>query len=304
MASHKIVVARVPADKQAAVSQALTQTLGIGKEYADPIASSAPIVILDGLEPEQATAIKAALAPVEQAGAQLAISAAESSSMAQINWQDSPPQVAGRGVETYKPGYTPPAPPPQPVAPAPVAPAPAAPRPASSAGSGARPVAMAPGVQAVCPHCGRPIQIVLSPAGAPVSTGTGIQQVPVPPGLADTGNAAFGSGIPAPLPEVPNVPPARPAGKPPSSSATRAGPMDLEEFERGVGGGKPPSASADALLRQLDASLPAKDPGLRALEGEDEAPPKGPPRGSPKGRKRTTPSPKGGAARRFRDRRR
>jgi hypothetical protein len=77
--------------------------------------------------------------------------------------------------------------------------------------------------------------------------------------------------------------------------------MDLEEFERGVGGGKPPSASADALLRQLDASLPAKDPGLRALEQGGQAQPQ--PRTPP--RKKTTPPPRGrdsAAARRHRRR--
>jgi len=36
--------------------------------------------------------------------------------------------------------------------------------------------------------------------------------------------------------------------------------MDLEDFEKGVGGGTAqPQSTGDDLLRQLDAALPAKD---------------------------------------------
>ena len=43
--------------------------------------------------------------------------------------------------------------------------------------------------------------------------------------------------------------------------------MDIEDFEKGVGGGatsQPPTG--DDLLKQLDAALPPKNAGLRALE--------------------------------------
>jgi hypothetical protein len=50
--------------------------------------------------------------------------------------------------------------------------------------------------------------------------------------------------------------------------------MDLEEFERGVRGGEEPSSPVnDALLKQLDAAVPTKDPGLRALEEKTPPPP-------------------------------
>jgi hypothetical protein len=288
LANHKIVVASVPPNAQPAVTTALAQLLGIQEEVAKQITGSAPIVVLGGLVPEQATAILEAFAPVKRAGAQIVISAAESASMPHITWP-TPPLIARRGLDTYMPGYV--APPPAPVS----TPAPAPPAAATRPGSGVGAAQVATGsAQIPCPHCGKAIIVAFaqppSAAAGAGMTGSGIRQVPVPLGLADAGPVA------APLPEVPNVPPARPASQPVQSSATRAGPMDLEEFERGVGGGKPPSASADALLRQLDASLPAKDPGLRALEG---SPPKAPDDKKGRGSGKHGPT----SARRFRDRR-
>jgi len=99
-----------------------------------------------------------------------------------------------------------------------------------------------------CPHCGGTIDLHVVVAGASRAT----------PARA----AGPGPGMTA-LPEVPVVSgPAAPANPP--AGGPRTGPMDLEEFERGVGGGGPSQqATGDELLRQLDASLPEKAAGPR-----------------------------------------
>lgn len=291
MAEHKIVLAAAPPAAQGPVAAALAKLFGIELPVAQQIVQGAPIVILDGLAPEQAGAILDAMQPVRQAGGQVVISAASGSAMGKVNWP-SPPKVAGRGLETYKPGYVPP-----PAAPTQV-PTPRPPaRPPTGAGVGTPTSA----VLLRCPHCNSPIRLTISSIATGPLQGpgdTGIRQVPVPVALQDAPALSELPVAESALPEVPNVP-GKTESRPPSSS-TRVGPMDLEEFERAVGGGKPPPPTGDALLRQLDASLPAKDPGLRALEqGPGPAAPKPP---TPPGSARVTPG--SITARRLRDRRR
>lgn len=238
MAEHKIVLASVAEGAVEKVGDALSQVLGVPVDMARQIAQSAPIVILKDLVPEQAEAVLKAMAAVGEAGGKLTITAASSTSMGELNWP-TPPPVAGRGLETYSPGYVPPAPPPQAPSPAarPATPPPAAGTPAPS------------GASLQCPHCGGIIRVQF--AMGPQRRSSGPLGPPAGAGLAD-------------IPDVPGRPvPARP----PSSVSPRSGPMDLEDFEKGVGGGGAmPQPSGDDLLKQLDAALPAKDPGLRALE--------------------------------------
>ncbi len=291
MAEHKIVVASVKAGTAAAAVQALVAALGIPEETGKQIISSVPIVILDKLTPQIATNLLAALAPVRQAGANLSISAAPPGTMPHIDWP-SPPPVYGHPISSYAAG-APPAHPATPAAPA----APPAPRPAPAAQQAPAAPADAGTNEGVmdlgsfeCPHCGGTIYLhaVAGAGGAQAAFGSGPRQAvsDLPPALP-----------PEALPEVPVMPgPAQPA-KPPSGGI-RTGPMDLEEFERGVGGGMQPQPTGDDLLRQLDASLPMKDPGLRALES---APPPAPPPAQPaQPPKPPAPPPKGGQPRRRR----
>ncbi|MHC4251529.1 MAG: hypothetical protein ACYS9X_20615 [Planctomycetota bacterium] len=236
MAEHKIVLASLTAGSEGAVGAALSQVLGVPGDFGQQIAQSAPIVIISGLEPEQAEGVKDAMAPVQEAGGNLAISAASSESMGELNWPAAP-TVGGRGLETYKPGYVPPPEPPKEIPPParPATPPPAASTPAPS------------GTALQCPHCGGVIRVqftVDSPraASGPLGVGAGLADVP----------DVQGQPVPA---------------RPPTGAAPRSGPMDLEDFEKGVGGGGAPAQpTGDDLLKQLDAALPAKDPGLRALE--------------------------------------
>jgi hypothetical protein len=236
VSEHKIVLASLTAGSEAAVGGALSEVLGVPPDFGLQIAHSAPIVIISGLEPEQAQAVLDAMAPVKDSGGNLAISAASSGSMGELNWP-APPTVGGRGLATYVPGYVAPPPPPEP-APEPVAQHPATPPPAA-----ATPAPSGAALQ--CPHCGGVIRVQFG-VDAP-RAGTGPLGGPA---LAD-------------VPDVQGQPvPARP----PSGTAPRSGPMDLEDFEKGVGGGAPQvQPTGDDLLKQLDAALPA-NPGLRALE--------------------------------------
>lgn len=87
-----------------------------------------------------------------------------------------------------------------------------------------------------------------------------------------------GAGMPAEaLPELPDVPGAVKTPPRPSSSGIRLAPMDIEDFERAVGGGGPPPSSpapprvgAPVTPKQVTQPLPG-DPGLRALEAEPPA---------------------------------
>jgi len=233
VAEHKIVLASLTAGAETAVGGALSEVLGVPADFGQQIAQSAPIVIISSLEPEQAQAVLDAMAAVKNAGGNLAISAASSGSMGELNWP-APPTVGGRGLDTYVPGYVPP-PPPEPAAAA----HPTTPPPASAS-------TPAPsGAALKCPHCGGVIRVQFGVDAPRAATG------PLGgPALAD-------------VPEVQGQPvPARP----PSGTTPRSGPMDLEDFEKGVGGGAPAvQPTGDDLLKQLDAALPA-NPGLRALE--------------------------------------
>jgi hypothetical protein len=243
VAEHKIVLASVAQGSEAAVASALVEVLGLPENLTQEIARSAPIVILSGLAPEQATAVLEAMELIKQSGGNLAISAAAGESMPQVNWPD-PPTVGGRGIETYSPGYVPPSAPPSP------------PPSAQAEATGRAAGAPAGSASLFCPHCGGAISIQISAAtgGRPPSSAA----LPTAGVLADVPDVA---GRPVPQ-------------RPPSGGSSRSGPMDLEEFEKGVGGGVVAQPKGDDLLRQLDAALPAKDPGLRALE---MAAPPGPP---------------------------
>ncbi len=242
MAEHKIVLASVTAGSEVLVGGALSQVLGVPEDFALQIAQSAPIVIISNLDPDQAQAVTDAMAIVKETGGRLSISAASSGSMGELNWP-APPTVAGRALETFKPNYVAPAPPPPPQETPPPAhtpePPPAAPARAPS------------GVAVQCPHCGGVIRVQFSvgsqgPAGARPASAVGAGA-----GLADVPDVQ-GQPVPAP---------------PPASAAPRSGPMDLEDFERGVGGGAAqPQPTGDDLLKQLDAALPAKKPALGGLE--------------------------------------
>lgn len=230
MAEHKIVLASLTAGSEAAVGGALSQVLGVPADSGQQIAQSAPIVIIGNLDPDQAQGVFDAMASVKEAGGNLAISAASSGSMGELNWPAAP-TVGGRALETYKPGYVPP---PEPPKATPPPPRPATPPRAPS------------GVPLQCPHCGGVIQVQFT---------------------VDSPRAASGPLGNAGLADVPDVQGQPVPARPPSGSAPRSGPMDLEDFEKGVGGGAPPvQPTGDDLLKQLDAALPAKDPGLRALE--------------------------------------
>jgi hypothetical protein len=238
VAEHKIVLASLMAGSEAAVGGALSQVLGVPADFGQQIAQSAPIVIISGLEPEQAEAVRNAMAVVKEAGGALSISAASGESMGELNWP-APPTVAGRGLETYKPGYVPPPEPPKEI-PSPPPAQPATPRPAASTPAPS-------GAALQCPHCGGIIRVQFTvdsprPGSGPLGAGAGLADVP----------DVQGQPVPA---------------GPPSGAAPRSGPMDLEDFEKGVGGGSTGAQpTGDDLLKQLDAALPAKDPGLRALE--------------------------------------
>ncbi len=237
MAEHKIVLASVTAGSEAAVGGALSEVLGVPADFGQQIARSAPIVIISSLDPEQAQAVLNAMTAVKNAGGNLAISAASSGSMGELNWP-APPTVGGRGLETYVPGYVPP-PPPEP-APQPAAAAHHATPPPPSSSTPAP-----SGAALQCPHCGGVIRVQFGVDAPRAATGP------------------LGGQALADVPDVQGQPvPARP----PSGTAPRSGPMDLEDFEKGVGGGAPQvQPTGDDLLKQLDAALPA-NPGLRALE--------------------------------------
>jgi len=239
VAGHKIVLASVAAGSEAAVGGALSQVLGVPADFGQQIAGSAPIVIVGDLDPDQAQAVKNAMAPVMEAGANLAISAASSESLGELNWPE-PPTIGGRALETYKPGYVPP---PEPKVQTPSPPPP----PARAATPPPRAATPAPsGLSLKCPHCGGGIDIQFT-AGAPGAAGEALAG----PELAD-------------VPEVQGQPV---ASRPPSGATPRSGPMDLEDFEKGVGGGSPPAQStSDDLLKQLDAALPAQEPGVGELK--------------------------------------
>ena len=237
MAGHKIVLASLAAGSEAAVGSALSQVLGVPADFGQQIAQSAPIVIIGNLDPDQAQAVKDAMAPVTEAGANLAISAASSESLGELNWPE-PPTIGGRALETYKPGYVPPPEPQEQTPPPP---------PARAATPPPRAATPAPsGMSLKCPHCGGGINIQFT-AGEPGVA----REALAGPDLAD-------------VPEVQGQPV---ASRPPSGATPRSGPMDLEDFEKGVGGGSSPAQStSDDLLKQLDAALPAKDPSVGDLK--------------------------------------
>jgi hypothetical protein len=108
------------------------------------------------------------------------------------------------------------------------------------------PVAV-PSLSIVCPHCGKPIVLQTSPAGLGTQAGAH-----APQGVVETDNVGKA------LPEVPNV--QGQVEAPPQGSVVRTSPMDLEEFERGVGGGGQMPQSGDTLLRQLDRALDQQPP--------------------------------------------
>jgi hypothetical protein len=248
------------------VGDALSQVFGVPAEFGQQIAQSAPIVIVGDLDPDQAQSVKDAMASVKEAGGNLSISAASSGSLGELNWP-TPPTVGGRSLETYKPGYVAP---PQPSAPTPAPPTAqtATPAPATSTPAPS-------GMALQCPHCSGIIKIQFSAdAAAPPPINDSLPQ----PDLADV-PVVQGQPVPA---------------RPPSGTTPRSGPMDLEDFEKGVGGGgAPPQPTGDDLLKQLDAALPTGDAGMGGLELAP--PPADPPMSSSTAKllRQKNPSPRG-----------
>ncbi len=271
MAEQKIVLASVAPGSEVAVTAALAKVLGLSEDGARPLVTSVPIVLLDGLEADQAQAIVSAMAAAKQAGGNLVISGASGQSMRSVNWP-APPKVEGRDIASFIGGAAPA----KPASGIQQAVAPAVPR---RTPSPVPPPADVPSLSIVCPHCGKAIVLQTSPsdpgAQAPVAQ--------APQGVVEADN------IGKALPEVPNV--QGQVEAPPQGSVVRTSPMDLEEFERGVGGGGPLLQSSDTLLRQLD----------RALE---QPPPKPQPKAQPKPKPRPKkpPSPSSGRSGRSRPR--
>ena len=107
MAEHKIVLASVAPGSEAAVTAAFAKVLGLAEEGARPLVTSAPIILLDGLEADQAQAIVSAMAAAKQAGGNLVISGAPGQNMRSVNWP-APPKVDGREIASFKGGAAPP----------------------------------------------------------------------------------------------------------------------------------------------------------------------------------------------------
>lgn len=284
MAEHKIVLASVAPGSEAAVTAAFAKVLGLAEEGARPLVTSAPIILLDGLEADQAQAIVSAMAAAKQAGGNLVISGAPGQNMRSVNWP-APPKVDGREIASFKGGAAPP----RPSSGIRQAVAPAVPR---STPSPVPPPAAVPSLSIVCPHCGK--AIVLQTSG----TGLGAQ---APQSVVETDNVGKA------LPEVPDV--QGQVEAPPPGSVVRTSPMDLEEFERGVGGGGPLPQASDTLLRQLDRALdqppgqppPQAQPKPRA-QPKPKPRPKKPPSPSSGRSGRTRPRSPGGATERLRGR--
>ena len=106
------------------------------------------------------------------------------------------------------------------------------------------------------------------------------------------------------LPEVPNV--QGHVESPPPAAGVPTSPMDLEEFERGVGGGGSLPQSSDTLLKQLDKALvqpPARaKPPSPVPRPKAEVKPKKPPTAGPGRGARVRPQSPRGAADRTRGR--
>lgn len=256
MAEHKIILASVAPGSEAAVTTALAEVLGLSEDGVRPLVSSVPIILLDGLDAGQGQAIVSAMASAKEAGGNLIISATSGENMPHVDWP-SPPKVAGRDVASF----------------ASAAGADAAPE---TPGSGIRRAVATPArppdatpptpspseATITCPHCSKPI--ALHASAADPGARAGISQVPVSQALAapvpPVPAAEEAAGVGRALPEVPDV--QGNVETPPQPAGIRTSPMDLEEFERGVGGGGPPQQPGGTLLQQLDKALrqPAPQP--------------------------------------------
>ncbi len=266
MAEHKIILASVAPGSEAAVTTALAKVLGLSEDGVRPLVSSVPIILMDELDAGQAQAIISAMAAAKEAGGNLIISATSGENMPHVDWP-SPPKVAGRDVASFASAAGDAAPPARP-------------------GSGirravatpARPTSAAPrtplpsAATITCPHCGKPIALHASPAGP--GARAGISQVPVPQAIAaplpSVPEVEEAAGVGRALPEVPDV--QGNVEAPPPQLSIRTSPMDLEEFERGVGGGGPPKQPGGTLLQQLDKAL--RQPAPQAKSPQPKSRPK------------------------------
>ena len=283
MADHKIILASVAPGSEGAVVAALAKVLSQSEDGVKPIVGSVPIILMDGLEVDQAQAIATAMGSVKQIGGNLVISAAPGQNMPHVDWP-TPPNVAGRDIASYRGGAAPARPP-------------SGVRQAASASTTPHAASLSAATIA-CPHCGKTIALQASPAGLEASAG--IRQVPVSQALGAPAAAGGAAGVGRALPEVPDV-----QGRvesPPPAGGVPTSPMDLEEFERGVGGGGPLHRSGDTLLQQLDKALEPppqqpKPPQPRSKQKKPSSSPGGP-------SSRTRPRSPGGAVSRGRDRKR
>lgn len=247
-----VLLGRFPG-RDKAVAAALARDFAHDEAWGMQIIGAAPIVLLDGLSAEQAQAIYAALADVENSGSRLEVQPGLDPGLPKLGWP-VPARIKGRLVTEYAPVAA---------APAPAAPAPAAPTAAT--------------LIVPCPYTGQRIKLTITVSveratsqAAPGATAVA-PPVPIPvpmpaphfgptPPRPPTGPSAAAAaayrGMPTPvgLPSVPLVRPTLPAGPP------AAVPPAMRRLTPGAGGPVQPSA-------------PAASPVIEGLEDLDELQP-------------------------------
>jgi ribosomal protein L7/L12 len=228
----------------AQVGPPMSQIFGIDEKLASQIAGASPIVLVEGLNEDQASGVRAALDGLVSAGAEITLKAGNVGSIPKVGW-GGVPKISGKPATDY------------------TAPQAAAPG-----------IVSAPGTLC-CPACGASFKLVPEGQGAaaPAAAASAPAEPAAPMGVKDSGfeeiplpDALKSLEAPPDLPDVPEVPssaPAAAAAAPKEAAPSPVGgaipasqvkpghsaPMALEDFEAGL-------ASDDNLLADLDDGLP------------------------------------------------